>query len=364
MSGQGRIGAGMPSGPTWPNDYGRVVELVGVTQDILRRSGVKAGTRVALNADTRKNWNIVDAFFAAALALEADALLMVSPPRAEMYKEFPVLSMAAMEQAELVVNLLTVSHLYTMSTDRILKSGVPMLGVYGSEDDIIKLRPSDRVIKRVFAVAGALSSADLVRFRSASGTDLTMSKKGRVPHASPGYAHERGNWFAVPSAAVGATAIEESVNGRIVIDRGDKLHKLMHTVVDPIEVQIRDGSVTEVTGGPEADLLRGWFEQWDDENVKIFAHLTIGCDERASLDGPHAEWEHALGCVTFGFGSNFVKALGGKTRAKSHMDFMMADVTCELDGTLVVERGKVRDDQISQEFAETSGATSTQGVTR
>ncbi|HEY3246908.1 MAG TPA: hypothetical protein VGK88_01280 [bacterium] len=339
--GQGRIGAGIPSGTIWPNDYGRYVELVGVAQDILGRSGVKAGTKVALNADTRKNRNLVDAFFAAALALKADAVLLLSPPRREMYQEMPPLVMAAIEKAEIVVNLLTVSHFYTESTSRAIDAGAGILAIWGSEDDLIKLEPSDDVAARVFQVAGVLERGEKVTFHSPGGTNVTLSKRGRRPHASPGYAHERYNWFAIPSATASASAIEDSVEGTVVIGPGDKLHKLMHTVQEPIRVEIRKGRITSIEGGPEADLLRSWFDSWGDDNVRTFAHLTIGCDDRASIHGPHAEWEHSLGTVTFGFGSNFPKPMGGKVRAASHMDFMMQNVSCEVDGVPLLVNGRV-----------------------
>ena len=283
----------------------------------------------------------MDAFFAASLALQADAVLLVSPPRREMYQDFPSLAMAAMERAEVVVNLVTVSHFYTDSTEKVLEAGAAILAIYGSEDDLLKLAPSDEVVGRVVRVADVLASGNQVRFRSSAGTEVKLEKGGRRPHASPGFAAERRNWFAIPSAAVSATAIEESVEGRVIIDKGDKLHKLMHSVEEPIEVLIRKGRITEINGGPEADMLRRWFDSWNDDNVRIFAHLTIGCDHRASIHGPHAEWEHALGGITFGFGSNFPKPLGGKVRAASHMDFMLQNISCEVDGKPLTVGGRL-----------------------
>ena len=330
---------GVGAAPT----YGRYVEIVGIAQKWLRFSNVTEGTKVLINADTRKNKNVVDAFFAAAIAVGAEVSLMISPPRMRMFSEQPSMVIDAAKRADVVIDLITVSHVYTQSTVDILSSGTRILALYHDEDDIIRLQPLEEIAGRVKQVGQMVNECKEMRFVTTAGTDLTMDTSGRAVLAN--YVSEHpGSWTTIMLASVVSTAVEESVNGRLVLAAGDKLGKLHRSVREPIHAEVREGRLEHIEGGEDARLLSEWFSSWDDPNIYIFAHMGIGCDPRASRnDDPQyfLDWESIYGSVTCAFGSNF--PLGGKTRAKSHHDLVLLDPDVYFDGKPIIKGGEFVD---------------------
>lgn len=333
-TGMQRWGAG--AAPT----YGRYVELVGIAQRFLQFSNVSEKDKVLINTDTRKNKNVVDAFFAAAIALGAETSLIVSPPRMRMFSEQPALVVEAAKHADVVIDLITVSHVYTQSTVDILSSGARIIAVYHDEDDLVRLPPRDDIARRVKVIGEQVAACDEMRFVTAAGTDLVMETAGRNVMAN--YVSEKaGTWTTLCLAGVISTAIEESVNGRMVLGVGDKLGKLHRSVREPIFCNVESGRLMSIEGGEDAKLLSDWFASWKDPNIYVFAHMGIGCDPRASRsDDPQyfLDWESIYGGVTCAFGSNF--PLGGKTRAKSHHDLVLLDPDVYFDGKQILDKGE------------------------
>lgn len=327
-------------GPSSPPGYGRYVELVGIAESVLKLCNVKPGDKLIINTDTRRNKNIVDAFFAASLALEADAILTISPPMMKPYERRPELIVETMKRADLTVELLSQRALHSPSTKEIITAGSRILFCGAQEDDIIRLRPNREIYSKCERGAELLDKTKTIRITSKAGTDLVMNKEGRGAHAQVGYV-TKPRWENFPSALISTCPIEESVNGTLVLSPGTKLIKQNFTLSEKIRCEVTDGKLTEIEGGGiERMRIKDWFGSWNDPNVYVFAHIAIGFDPRASFESPTpVELESCEGAICCAFGSNWT--IGGKNKASSHEDFIIREASIYVDDETWVKDGNL-----------------------
>lgn len=119
----------------------------------------------------------------------------------------------------------------------------------------------------------------------------------------------------------------------------------------PVTCHLEDGRVTRVEGGREARLFERILEQ-DVENVSQLREIGLGHNpkvptyrgERGYFGANHA------GAVHWGFG-------GGPQRKRIHIDTIMFQSTIRVNGTPIVERGRLKalDDRDIRELASRYG---------
>jgi len=63
-----------------PPYYGRFIDLYQIIEKTLRESGIKSGDRIAIYTDTKKNKDIVDAFFTVAVNLGGEVNIILTTP--------------------------------------------------------------------------------------------------------------------------------------------------------------------------------------------------------------------------------------------------------------------------------------------
>ena len=99
---------------------------------------------------------------------------------------------------------------------------------------------------------------------------------------------------------------------------------------------IKDGYVTQISGGAEAEALSGLLQDKGKEGFNI-AELGIGTNEKAILSGNPLEDEKVLGTVHIAIGDS--KSFGGKIEAPVHLDGIMKSPTLVIDGKTVIRDG-------------------------
>jgi 2,5-dihydroxypyridine 5,6-dioxygenase len=92
-----------------------------------------------------------------------------------------------------------------------------------------------------------------------------------------GFVDEPGRWDHWPSGFVLTWPNEGAVNGTIVID-GDILLPQKSYAADPVKLTVRDGYVTAIEGGLDADLLRDYMEAFDDPEGYAISHIGWACN--------------------------------------------------------------------------------------
>ena len=112
---------------------------------------------------------------------------------------------------------------------------------------------------------------------------------------------------------------------------------LPNILKNPVRLRIKDGRITEISGGPEAKALEKWFKSFNDEKMFMTAHVTYGCHPNARLSENIVESERVWGAVVWGFGSQSSTFRGKLGLASSHVDAVMLNSTIYGDGELIVK---------------------------
>jgi leucyl aminopeptidase (aminopeptidase T) len=177
-----------------------------------------------------------------------------------------------------------------------------------------------------------------VRVTSPAGTDVTFSLAGRaimvgdsiVPEprddGSPRVFSDGGRMF--PDGEVYCCPLEDSVNGRIVIDRWMQGIGLLSA---PIVWEMADGVCAGISGGAEAAALQRMIDEQGDEYSRRIGEFALGTNPAARREGnPHREGKKVLGSCHFALGTGTV--CGGIYQSSLHLDGVLSSPSIEVDG--------------------------------
>lgn len=151
-----------------------------------------------------------------------------------------------------------------------------------------------------------------VRIISEAGTDLALSWRGRPFHVETGMLREPGALGNLPGGEVYVAPLEESAEGRLVVDVS-----LGDIPLDyPVTLTFRRGRVVYIEGSEAGRILleRLGSGPW----AWTVGEFGIGANPFVPLWGVSSVDEKVLGTVHVALGSN--RRFGGVNRAASHYD--------------------------------------------
>jgi 2,5-dihydroxypyridine 5,6-dioxygenase len=322
-----------------PPDLGRQAELLPVILEVLRQSNVKAGEKVVLYTDTKKNKEMVDAFYQAATLLGAETAVLYTTPRQVDRTPYSV-ALHAMQGADIILDLASNMWIYTEALSELLGQGKRILSCVSDIDTCLKMGPDAAIVERVQQGGKLLDAAERIQVRSEAGSDLVLSKRGRRGVYQDGLTPNPGDWDNYPAYQVACAPLEDSATGRLVLEPGDLFVTLKRIVAEQVVLELEDGHIVEINGKAEAEMLRAWFDGWEDPNAYTTSHIGFGCDPRAEVSSSQLmEWETLAGGVMIAFGSNILRFLGGKNQSRAHIDIVMRKADFLLDGELIIQGG-------------------------
>ena len=340
----------------FPTAVNVAADLLPLFREGLRASKVTAGEAVIIYADTLTNPQYPAAFLGAAKDLGAQAFQIIQPAvphdlKKPMGRAMPTaLIVEAMKQAEFVLDISTGGMLYSDEQTAILATGTRILRVREPDDCLLRLFPSDEVRARTIRGGDRLAAAASLRITSEDGTDLTMEKTGRNVSIQYGMADQSGRWDHWPTGLITTTAVEESVEGTLVIGPASILFPFDRYTTEPTVLKFVGGVAASIEGGREAVMLRDLLATQNSPNCRRLAHVGWGTDHRARWDilasrgydgGGGAEARSIYGGVLLALGEN--RDLGGQNAAPLHVDIPLRRARLELDGVAVVENGHILD---------------------
>ncbi|QDY45142.1 leucyl aminopeptidase [Planococcus glaciei] len=170
------------------------------------------------------------------------------------------------------------------------------------------------------------------------GTNMTCSIEGREPVLDHGTATVPGSASFPPNAEVALGPVEGTANGVLVFD-GSIPHPLLNLIDEPITCIVKDGFITEISGGKEADILSKLLADFNDPTVYNIAELGLGLNKENFLCGHMAPDEGSFGNIHIGIGKNL--NFGGHVNSPLHLDLVIKKVSCEIDGRYVMKDGEL-----------------------
>lgn len=300
---------------------------------ILRTSAaLRERERVLIVAD-RDTEAIGNAFLAAARSLGADAVLITMAPRERDGEEPPELVAAAMESADLILLATYRSLTHTHARRQANRAGARVISMPGITEDMLRAGGlaadwSD-VHELVRRTARRLRNARDIRLTSASGTDLTFSVEGREWIAEDtGICARKGAFTTLPAGELFVAPLESSAEGRLVADV-----YFDEPLLAPATALLKEGHATKILGAAKAvhTMNLGGHEG------RALGRFGFGLNAKARASGPHEEAEKAMGCAALGFGDN--TTFGGRVASSARVECVVSQVSVEVDGKPVIEKG-------------------------
>ena len=338
-------------------------ELIAAWRQVLTLSGVERGTTVTVLTNASTNPQTLSTAICAASDLGATVnrldLLPVNGEKALSRDSLAYVgstpltgnnaAMALLKASDLVLDLMTL--LFSPEQQEILQSGTKILLAVEPPEVLTRIVPTEDDRVRVRHAAEALTAAKGMRVTSQAGTDMRCAF-GEYPIITEyGFVDEPGRWDHWPSGFVFTWSNEGSTTGRVVLDRGDILLPMKTYVTEPIELTIKSGFVTTISGGLDAELLQDYMESFDDPEAYAVSHLGWGLQKRArwSTLGLY-DREATIGMDARAFDGNFLFSMGpnnevgGSRFTPCHIDIPMRRCDVALDGRLVVRQGRIVSD--------------------
>lgn len=324
-----------------PLDYGATAQLVGFFREHLELCKVKEGEHVLIHSDPGSYPHYAAGYLGAAAQLGADVFQVVHPGHAP---ERAVVD--AWKRADIVIDCSSGPHAYGNIMREALDAGTRLQRVGVAEATMRRLFPTQELRERVLAGKALMAGAKTMRITSPGGTDVTFYKEGREPLGIYSVSDVPGRWDIFPSGMVCVAPEEYKGEGVLVLSPGDYMLVVNRYVREPVTMEIENGGITKITGGMEAELLRRWFSQFNDERSYHIAHVGWGNEKRANWLIPGQDNECFYANMQIAFGSNIGIFPGAQTLCPSHIDFPCLNNSYWVDDTQIMEMGEFLIDEL------------------
>ena len=257
----------------------------------------------------------------------------------------------ALRQADLVVVFFV--GFFANWQPAVRAAGGRILNILDTSRQLLRLQGSPELRAAAKAAETRVRAARHVRLTNAAGTDLRWEIDQEAPTLCHyGAADEPGRMDHWGQGMMAHFPVEGSANGRVVVQPGDVwIFPYQRFVISPIELEVRDGFIRDISGGLDAKLFRDFLEDArlseDDMDPFALSHLGWGLNPKARWDDTAVFNGNVedLAASARAFPGNFLFSTGPgyKRKTKGHIDMPMCDCTVELDGETVVDRGRLTD---------------------
>jgi len=303
----------------------------------------RLGDPFLIVTNTASDLGLAEACLAAGMRAGADTQLVVKPrlARGAASNLGPILS-DAIRASKLILDLCD-EIVPDPATIEARSEGTRVLvtRVEGIEDYVVRALLDvdyEAMMRNAEMMAKLLDETKHCRVISPQGTDVSFDLMPRKSAINDGALSKDGEVDFFPGAQVGIAPVEETINGTIVVDASDTVQGIVQS---PYTLIMKNGVVTAVEGGREADVIRNRLESLNDEKIYRLCHLCVGLNPQAGISGNMIEDERMLGAVEFGFGYQDPKWGGTVGLSPYEEDVVLATPKIYLDGKEMSGGGKL-----------------------
>ena len=326
--------------------------------EVFARCAVKPGDTAAILSETQSRALNVHLAELALLRLGARPFHVVLPTPRNPHP-VPVSSTGASEAigdlapvvtalgaAGFVVDCTLEGLMHARETKAILAAGARILVISNEHPEALeRLTPDDALAERVRAAQRMLRDAQRMTVTSAAGTDPAIDMTGARSIGVWGWTDRPGTLAHWPGGLVVSFPAAGTVNGTLVLDRGDINLTFKRYIEQPIHLTLNADYVTSVAGeGTDAAMMRGYLAAWGDREAYAVSHVGFGMNPRAryealamydARDTNGTELRAIAGNFLFSTGAN---EFAGRYTA-GHFDIPVMNTTITVDDTVVVRDG-------------------------
>lgn len=277
------------------------------------------------------------ALWEAAKELASEAMLLEILPRSSNGEEPPEMVAKFMKEFDVLMIPTSKSMSHTKARREACEAGVRCATLPGILEDTMERTLNadyNEIAKRSIRLAEIVSGGKTAKVTTPAGTDITMSIEGRECHADTGLVHKPGDFSNLPAGEAYIAPIEGTANGVIVVDGA-----MVGKVKKPIQIMVKDGYATQITGDKSAEELEKMLEPFGQLGKNV-AELGIGTNHKARIVGSVLEDEKVMGTVHMALGDN--KSMGGNVSVPSHLDGILLKPTLWIDDKKIMENGELK----------------------
>ena len=190
----------------------------------------------------------------------------------------------------------------------------------------------------VCAFLGRSMAGKEILISTKRGTYFTASIEGRQTVPQFARSLKPGDSSSPPDIECAVCAVEGTANGIVYVD-GSIPHPRLGLIHDEIKLEIQNGRIVSITGGPQSEILSQILHDFQDDNVYCVGEIGVGLNPECRLNGNMLEDEGCAGTVHFGFGSNI--GFHGVIDCPYHLDMVFREPDVQIDRRAILERGQV-----------------------
>ena len=309
---------------------------------------VKEGENLLILADINTNMDIAEACLAAGFEKTSNAQLLIIRKILDNEKGGlnPVIHNAVVN-SDVVIGLFKGSKFFSTNTRKeAVKRGTRIISTQpgGIEEYIIQAVVEvdfQKMRKNAELMADLWEKSKNCHITSSIGTDVSFNLQERPIHIGDGAAKEPGEVQFFPGVQVLVAPIEETINGKIVVDGVIVPGGL---VSSPVTIKIERGVIVNIEGKSDANSWKSWLSSLNDPTIYYLSHFNVGLNPKAKMNNNETESERAIGAVTFGFGHQPEFLKGNITTGKYHTEVVLASPTIYIDDKVVSKNNKLNEE--------------------
>ena len=256
--------------------------------------------------------------------------------------------MAALTSCPMIIDCTVEGLMHAPELPQILKSGARVLNISNEHPEALaRLVPNEALKTQTLAASRLARNAQEMTVTSKAGTDLKISMEGAATVGIWGYTDKPGTLAHWPGGLVVSFPKAKSVNGTLVLDKGDANLTFKRYLQDKIHLAIKDDFITDIQGeGADYKMMTGYLEAWDDPLAYAVSHVGWGLNKNARYEAlSFYDKQDTNGTELRAFAGNFLFSTGANEFAnrftEGHFDIPVTNCTISLDGVLVVKDGKL-----------------------
>jgi len=335
---------------------------IGAFCEVFERCAVRAGDTAAILSETQSRALNVHLAELALLRLGARPFHVVVPTPRNRHP-VPVRSTGASEAlgklapvvgalgaAGFVVDCTIEGLMHAPETPAILKAGARIQVISNEHPEALeRMMPDSALEKTVRAAAKMLRGAKRMRVTSPAGTDLDVAMAGASTVGVWGWTEKPGTLAHWPGGLVVSFPKSGTVNGTLVLDRGDINLTFKRYLEAPVRLALDADYVTRIEGkGTDAEMMRAYLAAWGEREAYAVSHVGFGLNRKARYealamydrrDTNGTELRAVAGNFLFSTGAN---EFAGRYTA-GHFDIPVMGTTILVDDVEVVRAGELQE---------------------
>lgn len=313
--------------------------MPGAMKAMTQCAGVRQGENVVIACDTNKV-RLAEALAAAAYAAGGIPSIIAFPPTGAHGAQVPKPVVGACANSDVLFMPTSWSMTHTDARIEAIKNGSRVCTMCEVTEDCLctggimgDFEQCDALARKIGAL---MVKGRILRVFSEAGTDLTGEITGRPVQYETGLFRKPGQFAALPNSEINISPIEGTAEGVIVGD----VRLMGYGVIrqEPVTIEIKSGEVGRISGGQAAEYLNETLKAFKERSAYNLAEFAVGLNPACRTYATNLEDLGKLGFGHNGIGSNY--AIGGYVAAPCHIDVIYAQTSLEIDGKLVLDKGK------------------------